>query len=104
LDDGEVDLYLIKPTGMDGRMDENQIGVTIPQSLHGPGTAVRRTVVDNPEHTAGIVVRRASHDLLDQAVEGSDAVLRLTATEDPGVVDIQPGNVGPGAAWMRLND
>jgi len=36
--------------------------------------------------------------LLDQPVKRGDAVLRFTAAKDSGVVDIQPGDIGPGAA------
>ena len=61
-----------------------------------------RTVVDNPEDAAGIVVRRSGHYLLDQAVKGCDAVLALAATKDPGMVDIQAGDVGPGPAAKVL--
>jgi len=59
---------------------------------------VSRTVTDDPEDTASIIVGRASHYLLDEAVKGCDAVLELAAPKDPGVVDIQTGDVGPGSA------
>ena len=36
------------------------------------------------------------HDLLHQAVKRLNAILLLAATKDPGMVNIQTGNVGPG--------
>ena len=38
------------------------------RALHGPETAVSRTVVGDPEDAASIILRRSSHDLLDEAV------------------------------------
>ncbi len=83
-------------------MNEDEVRVSTLQALNSPGTAVSGTVVDNPEDTASIVVRRSGHHLLDQAVKRGDAVLDLAAAKDPGVVDIQPGNVGPGPAAKVL--
>jgi len=59
---------------------------------------VSRTVIDDPEDAASVIVGRASHYLLDETVKGLDAVLGLAAPKDPGMVDIQTGNVGPGSA------
>jgi len=89
---------LIKPTGMDWGVNQHQLWIRTLQSLHGPGAAVSRTVVDDPEDAASIMVRWSSHDLLDEAVKGLDAVLGLAAAKDPGIVDIQSGDVGQGAA------
>jgi len=63
---------------------------------------VSRTVVDNPEDAAHIVVWRSCHDLLDQAVKRLNAVLLFAVAKDPGVVNIQTGNVGPGPAARIL--
>ncbi|SPE43422.1 hypothetical protein SBA3_910039 [Candidatus Sulfopaludibacter sp. SbA3] len=57
-----------------------------------------RTVVDDPEEPASIIiVRWPSHHLPDEAVKGLDAVLGLAAAKDPGIVGVQTGDVGPGA-------
>lgn len=63
---------------------------------------MRRTVVDDPEHTACLIVGRPSHDLFDQPVKGSDACGRLAAAEDAGVMDVQSGDVSPGSAAVVL--
>lgn len=73
-------------------MDTRFAGVAQPEA------AVSRTVVDDPEDAASVIVGRASHDLLDEAVKGPDTILLFAAPKDPGVVDIQTGDVGPGPA------
>src|SRR5207249_7313264 len=83
---------------MDWGVNQHQLWISTLQSLHGPGATVSRTVVDDPKDAASIHVRRSSHDLLDEAVKGLDAVLGLAAAKDPGIVDIQTGDVGQGAA------
>src|SRR5207249_8344473 len=87
---------------MDWGVNQHQLWISTLQSLHGPGATVSRTVVDDPKDAASIHVRRSSHDLLDQSVKGLDAVLGLAAAKDPGMVDIQAGDVGPGPAAKVL--
>lgn len=53
-------------------------------------------IVHDPEDATGVVIGRACHDLLDQSVEGRDAILRFAAAIDSGSVDIQGSDVGPG--------
>jgi len=55
-------------------------------------------IIYDPEHPAGILVGRSGHDLLDEAIKRIDAILGFAATEDSGVMDVQPRNIGPGAA------
>src|SRR5713101_6964303 len=57
-----------------------------------------RAIVHDPEDATSVVVGRSCHHLLDQPVERCDAILRLTAAEDSGVVYVQRGEVGPGTA------
>src|SRR5215469_4798499 len=83
---------------MDRRVDEEQLWIRALQTLHRPGATVSGTVVDDPEDAASIVVWGSSHYLLDKAVKRCDAVLRLAASKDPGVVHVQTGDVGPGPA------
>jgi hypothetical protein len=79
-------------------MQKDQLWIRALQALHGPEAPVSRAVVHNPEDPASIIVRRSSHYLLDEAVKGLDAVLGLAAAKNPGMVDIQTGDVGPGPA------
>ena len=93
LDNREVDLHLVFPTGMDRSVNQDQLRVGVLQALHRLGAAVSRTIVDDPEDAARIIVRRSRHDLLDQTVKGFDAIIGLAAAKDPGMVDVQRGDV-----------
>src|SRR5580704_7465470 len=81
---------------MDRRVNQDQMWIRASQALHGSGAAVSRTVVDNPEDAARIVVWRSSHYLLYQSVKSLNAILLLAAAKDPRMVNIQTGDVGPG--------
>src|SRR5215471_16710312 len=83
---------------MNRRVDQDQLWIGTLQALHSPGTAVSRTIVNDPKDAASIIVRRSSHDLLHKAVKGLDAVFGLAAAKDPGMVDIETGDVSPGPA------
>ena len=63
---------------------------------------MRGAVVHDPEHTAGVAVRWLGHDLGDETVEGHDTSGFLTAAEELRAVDIERGQVGPGAAARVL--
>jgi hypothetical protein len=94
---GEVDLHLVQPAGIDRRVNQHQLWVRALQTLHGSGTAVSRTVVYDPEDAASIVVRRSRRYLLDEPVKGSDPILGLTTAQDSGMVNIQTDDVSPGS-------
>lgn len=55
---------------------------------------MRRAVVDNPKDTACLIVRGPGHDLLDEAIERSDAAFAFRSAEDAGVMHIECGHVG----------
>ena len=61
--DREVDLDLIEPTCMDGPVHEHQIRILPLESFHGARTAVRRTVVDDPEYAPRVAIGRKRHGL-----------------------------------------
>jgi hypothetical protein len=63
---------------------------------------VRRAVVNDPEDAAGIMIRRSRHDLIDQSIEGCNAVFGFTAAEDSSVVHVQGSDIGPGATAKVL--
>ena len=97
LDDREVDFDLVEPAGMNGTVDQDQARILLLEALNGGETAMRRAVVDDPEHAARVVIGGAGHDLLDEAVEGGLAAAVLTTTEDAGPMHIERRQVGPGA-------
>ena len=44
---------------MDRRVDQDQLWIRALQTLHSPETAVSRTVVNDPEDAASVIVGRA---------------------------------------------
>ena len=93
-----VDLDLVEPAGMARGMDELQPGVPCLRQLDGSRPAVRGAVVDDPEDAPGLPVGGGGHDPLDQATEGRDSRLRLTASDNLGPVHVEGREVGPGPA------
>ena len=63
LDSGEVDLDLLKPTGMRRGMDEPEARVATAQSRHGSVASVDRTVVRDPEYATGVVIKAVGSSL-----------------------------------------
>src|SRR2546427_10377220 len=79
-------------------MNQNQVRMLLLQSLAGSLPAVRGAVVHNPEDPLGRPVRFLAHDLLDQAVEGSDPGSRVTIAKGLGAPDIPGCQIGQGVA------
>ena len=73
LDDREVDLDLVEPTGVDRAVDQHEIWESRLKASDGRLAAVRGAVVHDPKDVARIAVGRVGHDLRDEAVEGLDA-------------------------------
>jgi hypothetical protein len=95
LDDREIDFDLIEPTGMDGPMNEHQVGILALEPLDCPETSMRRTVVADPENPSRPAIGMLLHDLIDQAIKGGDFGFGSAATEEFGLVDVQGGQIGP---------
>ena len=74
-------------------MGDLQPGVPCPRPLDGSGPAVRGAVVDDPEHARGLPVGDRGRDLLDQATEGRDPGLGLTASDNVGPVHVEDCDV-----------
>src|SRR5215210_5372301 len=90
----EVDLYLVEPRGVGGKVDKLQIGPLSLKPVHRSLTPMRRAIVHDPEHPIGGGVGFLSHHLPDQPSEGFDAILGLTAPEEPRSMDIEGGQIG----------
>lgn len=97
LDDGEVDLDLIKPTGVHRAVNEEEIAKSLFESAHARLSAVRRAVVHDRKDAASVAIRGLSHDLLDQAAEGLNAGGFLATPKDLRAVDIKGCQMGPSA-------
>ncbi len=102
LDDREVDLHLIQPTGMHRRVDQDRLAMGLSQSPDGRLPAVRRAVVHDPEDPTGRPVGLTPHDLLDQSAERVDASLLLTPAQDSAAANIPSSQVLQGSAPLVL--
>ena len=96
LNDGEIDLDLIEPTGVDRRVDENGIGPFITQTVGGFLASVSGAVVHDPKDPSSGLVGLLAHDLGDEPIHGSDTAFHFAAAKDLGAMDIPGGQVGPG--------
>ena len=63
LNDREVDLDLAEPTGVDRRMDQNDVGLSGAKAIGGAPAAVAGAIVCNQEHAAGRSIRLTAHNL-----------------------------------------
>ena len=79
-------------------MNEREAPEPVLQAGDRSCPSMRGTVVDDPEHTARLIVGRPSHHLFDESVKGRDARGCFAAAEDAGMVDIQGGDVSPRTA------
>src|SRR5574340_153841 len=102
LNDREVDLDLVEPAGMDGAVHEDELWIARLQPADRPLSPMRGAGIDNPEDTARIAIRRLRHDVVHEAVEGRNAVVRLAPAEELGAVDVQRSQIGPGTAALVL--
>src|SRR5438128_12414954 len=81
LDDREVNLDLIQPTGMQWGVHQHHRRPLGAESVGGLLAAVSRTVVHNPEDATGRGIGRLVHHLGDQAIHGPDSVFGLAAAK-----------------------
>src|SRR5262245_1650637 len=76
-DDGEIDLDLIEPAGVDGSVDEHELRPPRLQPPDGAVAPMRGAVVRDPEDTPGRAIRFLPHDLCHESAEGRGARLRF---------------------------
>jgi hypothetical protein len=79
-------------------MNEGQARELLLESGDGSLTAMRTSLVDDPKDTPGVVIGRASHDLLNQAIEGCDASGCFAAAKDASTMNVEGCDVSPGSA------
>jgi len=105
LDDGEVDLDLVEPAGMDGRMNQNGVGIPVAKPLDGALPAMRGAVIRDPEHPPRRGIRFPAHHVIDQVMEGVDPIARTAKTEDLGSTHIPCGKIrqGPPSYVLMLD-
>ena len=94
-DDGEIDLNLVEPTGVDRCMDQDGVAPFGSKADDGAGTTVRRAVVGDEKHATRTTIRLPAHDLGDQALERRDTSLAFTAAEQFGTMYVPSGEICP---------
>jgi len=94
LDDGKVDFDLVEPTGVDRRMDQNDMGPLGAEPVGRWLTAMGGTIVSDQEHATRRTIRLPTHDLNDEALESGDAVLAFAATKKLGSLHVPRSEVG----------
>ena len=100
LDNGEIDLDLVEPAGVDRGVNQHHGGPRLAQAVGCFEAAVRRTVVGNPENASRRAIGFDRPDLLHESVEGRDAGAVFAAAEELGPVDVPSGQVGAGPAAL----
>src|SRR5215813_6520939 len=105
LDEGEVDFDLIKPTGMDWGMDQNDTRIDLPQPLLRGGTAMRRAVVYHPKQPFPRPIGFLCQHLLDQLAKGFNTRPRFTPAHDISPAYVPGGQIlqGPLALVFVFN-
>jgi len=93
LDDGEVDLHLVEPTGMNRRMNQNDPRIHVPQTFAGRLTSMRRTVVHDPEQAFRRTVGFLGEYLGHQSTKRFNACRRFTASHDITTANVPSGQV-----------
>src|SRR6266699_3392149 len=102
LNDREVDLDLVEPTGVDGTMYHPEVGVTTLQPLYTSLAPVRGAIVHNPEHPPGGAIGFLCHRLSNQSIEGSNTAGGLAPAKEFGTMYVHGGHIGPCAQALIL--
>ena len=100
LNDGEVDFNLIEPTGVDRSMNQDEAGVLGLETTDGRKPAMDRTIVNNPEDAARLIIWWAGHHMVDEGIKMHDASSWHATAKYSSVVDIKRGEISPGAAAL----
>jgi len=96
LNNREVDLNLVEPTGMSGSVDEDGVGPSGAEAVGSFLTPMSGAVVHDPENATCGLVGLLAHDFANEAIHRRDAILELASTEDLGAVDVPSRQVDPG--------
>src|SRR5438552_9846245 len=97
LDDREVDLDLVQPTGVDGRVHEHNLGSLGLEPHDGALTTMGRGVVHDPKDPTGGAIGFLVQDVGNEALKGGDARLAFTPPEYLGPMHV-PGGEGQARA------
>ena len=102
LDDREIDLHLIEPTGVVRRVDEDGIRPLGAEAVGGSLAPMSGAVVHDPKDATCGLVGLLAHDFGDEAIHRRDPILHLATTEYLGAVDIPGRQIDPSALTKIL--
>jgi len=95
LNNGEVDLDLVEPTSVDGRVNRNDRRPAGLKTLDALLAAMGGAIIDDPKHASSRPIGFLTHPIRDQAMEGFDAILDYAAAADFGAANISSREVDP---------
>lgn len=81
LNDREIDLHLIEPTGVVRGVDEDGIGPLGAEAVGGSLAPMSGAVIHDPEDATCGLVGLLAHDFSDEAIHRRDAILQFATTE-----------------------
>jgi hypothetical protein len=93
LENGEEDLNLVEPTGVNRSMDLYGVGVPLGQSTDGGFPLMRGPIVGNPEDSLCRAIGLLLHDQIYKLVVGFYSRFRLADTEELGSVNIPSAKI-----------
>ena len=102
LNDREIDLHLIEPTGVVRGVDEDGIGPLGAEAVGGSLAPMSGAIVHDPEDATCGLVGFLAHHFIDEAIHRCDAILELATTEYLGAVDIPSRQIDPSALTKVL--
>lgn len=88
LNNGEIDLDLMEPTGVGRSVDEDGIGPFATQTVGGFLASMSGAVVHDPKDSTSGLVGLLAHDFANEPIHGSYSAFHFAATEDLGAMDI----------------
>ena len=95
LDDGEVDLDLVEPAGMDGGVHRHDGRPGFLKPRDGCLTAVRGAVIHDPEHAGGRSIRFLFHHVRNQPLKWIDAGGHVESAEHLGAAHVPSSQICP---------
>ena len=95
LDDREIDLNLIDPTGMNRGMYQKSVGPAGSDAIDCLLAAMSRAVIHDPKDTLGGFIRFTAHNRSDEPIGGSNATVFFAVSEDLGSMDVPSCQIGP---------
>ena len=93
LNDREIDFHLVEPTGMNGRMHQDQASVSFPLAANSTLAAVGRSVVDDQKYPLRVAIPLVVQDLGHQPPKWPDPRLGLATTQHDAATYIPSGQI-----------